>query len=154
MHNKRVDAKYCSDKCGASVRIKRSTANTPKAKPPPEPPVISEGLAESIARMTDNAEHLDADEKMGLVERAISSLFLLAIPAMAQRFVSGDSGASDFNALIAMSQKWGEIRRSVDIASGSQETPPLEIKVVRPGNNCPSCGELLPSHTPIKDSDA
>ena len=152
--NKRADAKYCTRKCGSRLRTSIIEANKPKAKPPPEPLVISEGLADRIARITVGAEDLDSDGQMRMVEGAISSLFLLAIPAMAQRFASGESGASDFNALIAMSQKWGEIRRSVAVASGSKETPPIEIRVVRPGNNCPSCGELLPSHTPIKDSDA
>ena len=104
--------------------------------------------------MTEGAELLEPSEQMRLVEDSISGLFVLAVPAMAMRMASGESGASDFNALIAMSQKWPEIRRSMSAATGGDAQKSIEIKVVRPGNVCPSCGELLPSHTPIKDSDA
>ena len=104
--------------------------------------------------MTEGAERLDPGEQMRLVEESISGLFVLAVPAMALRLASGESGASDFNALIAMSQKWTDIKRSMAAATGGDAPKAIEIMVVRPGNNCPSCGELLPSHTPIKGSDA
>ena len=109
-------------------------------------------MASRIKRMAAEVEREDASEHIRFVEESISSLFVVAIPAMAERLESGEASASDFNALMTFSQKWADIRRGMATAAGDGAPKSIEIKVVRPGNTCPSCGELLPPHTPIKDS--